>query len=520
MRMKNSRLETQVLIIGGGLTGAGLARDLALRGVSCLVVERGDLNAGASGSNHGLLHSGARYVSNDPAAAQECCDEAKLLKKLSPDCIQDTGGLFIALAGDNENYIADFPGLCGQNGIPVTEVDCGEIRALEPEVSHNIIAAYRVEDATVDPFKLCFDNLAEAEGHGATVLTRTEVAKIERDRNRIHAVVLRRKEGGREFTVMAEQVASATGAWAGKVAALAGVEIPMAWSKGTLLVSHRRMNQNVINRLRPPGDGDIVVPGGTVSVLGTTSVRITDLDRSRPTFEEVDFLVEETAKMIPALRTARYVRAFAGVRPLPSQKACSDDRSVSRGFLILDHEAEGLSNFVTVTGGKLTTFRLMAEKAADLLCRRLKVTSPCLTRERPLIGHESTKWVLAGLAPRLWRQGYERDEAIICECEMVPFSVMKNLIEYLRDHGDPITIDAIRMRSRLGKGACQGAFCGLRTCAYLYDGDEVKGDEGQSQLKNFLERRWHGLRPVLWGTQLAQEGLQEAIHCGLLGLEL
>jgi glycerol-3-phosphate dehydrogenase len=103
---------------------------------------------------------------------------------------------------------------------------------------------------------------------------------------------------------------------------------------------------------------------------------------------------------------------------------------------------------------------------------------------------------------------------------MVPFSVVKNLADYLRRRGEPVTIDAIRMRSRLGKGACQGAFCGLRTSAYLYDRKEIKGEEGLLQLRTFLEKRWHGLRPVLWGTQLAQEQLQEAIHCGLLSLEL
>jgi glycerol-3-phosphate dehydrogenase len=518
--MKTGRLETQVLIIGGGLTGAGLARDLALRGVPCIVAEKGEPNAGASGNNHGLLHSGARYLSNDPTAAQECRDESQLLKRLTPHCIEDTGGLFVAVAGDKENYIADFPGLCRQHGLPVTEVDCREVRALEPEISPELLAAYRVEDAAVDPFKLCFDNLAEAEALGTTVLTGTEVAKIERHRNRIHAVVLRKRKNGREFTVTAEQVANATGAWAGKVAALAGAEIPMTWSKGTLLVTHRRLNQRVINRLRPPGDGDIVVPGGTVSVVGTTSVRTTDLDRVSPTFEEIDFLVHESAKMLPALRTARYVRAFAGVRPLPSQEACANDRSVSRGYLILDHESDGLSNFVTVTGGKLTTYRLMAEKTGDLLCRRLRVHAPCLTRSKPLGSQESTKWVLAGLAPHLWRHGSLKDEAIICECEMVPFSVVKNLADYLRRRGEPVTIDAIRMRSRLGKGACQGAFCGLRTSAYLYDRKEIKGEEGLLQLRTFLEKRWHGLRPVLWGTQLAQEQLQEAIHCGLLSLEL
>ncbi len=89
--MKN--LKAQVLIIGAGITGAGVARDLALRGVHCIVVEEGDINSGASGANHGLLHSGARYVSSDQGSAIECREEGQLLKRLAPHCIEDTGGL-------------------------------------------------------------------------------------------------------------------------------------------------------------------------------------------------------------------------------------------------------------------------------------------------------------------------------------------------------------------------------------------------------------------------------------------
>ena len=91
-----------MLIIGGGATGTGVARDLTLRGVQCILVEKKDINAGASGANHGLLHSGARYVSNDIESAQECRDENRLLKQLAPDCVEDTGGLFVAVEGDDE----------------------------------------------------------------------------------------------------------------------------------------------------------------------------------------------------------------------------------------------------------------------------------------------------------------------------------------------------------------------------------------------------------------------------------
>jgi glycerol-3-phosphate dehydrogenase len=304
------------------------------------------------------------------------------------------------------------------------------------------------------------------------------------------------------------------------VAALAGIQLPIILSQGTLLVTQKRVTQRVVNRLRPPVDADIVVPGGTVSLVGTTSVRLNDLDHIQPSFSEVDFLVQECSKMLPVLEETRYIRAFAGVRPLVSLEASADDRSVSRGFVILDHESDGLSNFVTVTGGKLTTYRLMAEKTADLVCGRLGVTSPCLTRELPLSMNDENKWVVAGLSPQQWLQHKSTNDALLCECEMVPISAVRQIIDHLSAHGASVDLNAISLRSRLGKGPCQGAFCGLRAIAYLYETGEVEFDEGLDQMRSFLDRRWQGLRPVLWGAQLVQEQLQEAIHCGLLNLEL
>ena len=94
-------LETEVLIIGGGVTGAGVMRDLALRGIHCMLIDKIDLCAGASGGNHGLLHSGARYVSTDVDAAIECRQENERLKRLAPQCIEATGGLFVGVEGDD-----------------------------------------------------------------------------------------------------------------------------------------------------------------------------------------------------------------------------------------------------------------------------------------------------------------------------------------------------------------------------------------------------------------------------------
>ncbi len=109
-------LETEVLIIGGGVTGTGIMRDLALRGIRSILIDKRDLCAGASGGNHGLLHSGGRYVSTDLEAAIECRQEGALLKRLAPQCIEATSGLFVAVKGDDPAFADNFPNLCAQAG--------------------------------------------------------------------------------------------------------------------------------------------------------------------------------------------------------------------------------------------------------------------------------------------------------------------------------------------------------------------------------------------------------------------
>lgn len=513
-------LETQVMIIGGGATGAGIARDLGLRGVNCVLAEKDDIAAGASGANHGLLHSGARYVSNDPTAARECREEGELLKKLAPHCIENTGGLFVAVKGDDEKYAADFPHLCSECGLPVEEIDVRKVRELEPALPDAAIVAYAVSDATIDPFKLALETISQARKLGTILLGGCRAVGFKKDGGRIVEVALLNTKTGEEIQVKADQVINAAGAWASEVAATAGAAIEMSFSKGTLLVTDRRISSRVINRLRPPSDGDILVPGGTVSLLGTTSVRIDSLAEIRPTFEEVELIVAEGAAMLPDLQTARYIRAFAGVRPLINPQGGADDRSVSRGFALLDHEREGLENFVTISGGKLTTFRLMAEKTADLVCRRLGVSTPCSTRSEPLPATPAGEWTEPGLGPRQWLQRRNRRDPLLCECEMVPESAIDAVVSSLAASGDRPGLMEVSRRSRMGKGQCQGTFCGMRVTAHMYEERLLNSEKGLQDLREFLQERWRGERPVLWGEQLVQAELKEALYCGLLGLEV
>jgi glycerol-3-phosphate dehydrogenase len=513
-------LNTQVLIIGGGVTGTGLARDLALRGVTCTLVEQGDLNAGASGANHGLLHSGARYVFSDPGSAAECHTEGTLLKQLAPHCIEDTGGLFVAVEGDDEKYVADFPDLCARCKIPLCALDLKEARELEPALSEKLIAAYSVRDASIDPFKLSMENMAQAQALGSTLLRFTKVVGFEKSSKKIQATRLQNLTTGDEFTVASEQVVNATGAWAGIIAGLAGVEIDIINSKGSLIITHNRITDRVVNRMRPSANADILVPGGTVSILGTTSIRIDSMDQVFPTVAEIDAMVGEATKMIPALEATRYIRAYAGVRPLVGSKSSSDDRDVSRGFALLDHAEDGLENFVTISGGKLTTYRLMAEKTADLVCSRLGVSNPCLTGAEPLPETQPARWTEPGLASKLWMAQHDPKDILLCECEMVPKSTVDALVDAIREQQGQPDLNAIALRSRIGKGACQGTFCGVRVTSYLYDQGVLQPEQALTSLKEFLGRRWNGQHPTLWDKQLVQSELLEALHCGLFGLEL
>ncbi|OHD63104.1 MAG: glycerol-3-phosphate dehydrogenase, anaerobic, A subunit [Spirochaetes bacterium RBG_13_51_14] len=512
-------MQTQVLIIGGGATGTAVVRDLALRGVRCILVEKADLNAGASGGNHGLLHSGGRYVSNDRDAARECKQEGDIIKKLMPQCVEDTGGLFVAVKGDDERFIADYPSYCAQCGVPCEQITPEEARYLEPTLSSDVIAAYRVEDASIDPFKLTLLNMSHAVSLGSRLIRRTKVIGFDIHDKKIRRVIVENADSGEAFHIEVEQVVNCAGAWANQVGRLAGIDIPISYSKGTLLVTNDRINYRVINRLRPPSDADILVPGGTVSIIGTTSTPVENPDGIHPTVEETDLIVREGAVMVPVLERSRFVRAYCGVRPLFGTGRGADGRSMSRGFALLDHSEE-VENFTTITGGKLTTFRLMAEKTSDLVCVKMGITAPCRTRSEELPTTDECGWTEPGLSPKKWMRQHAADDIVICECEMVTRTAIDEIIASLRQSDEKPSLVDICMRTRLGRGACQGAFCGSRAVAYLYERGEFGAEEGLADIGRFFQERWRGIHSILWGDQLIQAELMESIHCGLFDEEL
>ena len=254
------KIQTEVVIIGGGATGVGISRDLSLRGVPSLLIEKGDFLSGASGRNHGLLHSGGRYAVSDPEAARECMAENRILRRIAPHCVEETDGLFISLPEDGLDFQQRFVQACEKAGIPSVILSRDETLDLEPELNPELLGAIKVPDGAMNPFMMVLGNAEDAEQHGARFLLHTEVDSLILDGGRIKEIRAKGLIDGETYSISASYLINATGAWTNQFLKLAGLGIDMALSKGSLLVTNRRLSQRVINRCRPSSDGDGAPP--------------------------------------------------------------------------------------------------------------------------------------------------------------------------------------------------------------------------------------------------------------------
>ncbi|ELY53001.1 FAD-dependent oxidoreductase [Natronococcus jeotgali] len=373
---------TDVLVVGGGATGTGIARDLALRGVDVTLAERGGLSAGTSGRSHGLLHSGARYAEADGPEARACLEENRTLAEIAGACVRETGGLFVQLSEDDPAYFEAKREACEEVGIPTEVVDGDTAREEVPDMSEDVERALRVPDGVVYPSRLVAANAADAREYGADVLPHAPVTDMRREGGRITEVELGGEVDG---TIEPTHVVNAAGPYASSIAELVGATVELRPTRGVMVsVDYDRL-EPVLNRCRDPDDGDIVVPHDDEVVLGTTSVPVDDPEAYERADWEIERSVEDCAKMLPAVADAARLRTWWGVRPLyEPEEAAIDARGISRGFHLLEHADEGVANLATIVGGKLTTYRKMAEATADLVCEHLGVDADCETATRRL----------------------------------------------------------------------------------------------------------------------------------------
>ncbi|GBF10444.1 anaerobic glycerol-3-phosphate dehydrogenase subunit GlpA [Tepidibacillus sp. HK-1] len=528
------KLETEVVVIGGGATGAGVLRDLALRGIKAILVEQQDLVHGTSSRYHGLLHSGARYAVGDAETARESYEENLIVKRTVPGSVEDTGGFFVKVPQDDDAFVKKWLEGCKKAGIPIQEVPLEQAFLEEPSLSKNIQAAYHVPDGAVDGFTLVVDVTADAVRRGSKVLTYHQVEQMIMRENRVVGVIVRNVNTGEQIEIHANIVVNATGPWAARIAALAGSEVHMINNRGMLVVFHHRFNKKVINRLRKPGDADIFVPAHNVTIFGTTGVNVPEPDDFSLFREEVDKMLRDGKAMISDVEQMRIIRAFAGIRPLYQEKGAIGDsgRNVSRGMALLDHKTrDGIEGIITITGGKFTTFRYMAEKTVDLVCQKLGVSTKCTTAEE-IVPHREAKeffkevnmapaakqklshWA-GNRAEKIKKNLQEHDllNIVVCECEQVTLGEIESVLPDGKFHlGD------IRRRTRLGMGTCQGTFCNFRTAAIAVERSITTSEEANKALLDAVAERQKGMKVVATGETAKQLDLMNTIYHVSLGM--
>lgn len=374
----------EILVVGGGVTGVAIAYDLALRGAKVTLVERGSLGAGTSGRTHGLLHSGCRYIA-DISVARECYTENLTLRRIAPFLFEKNGGLFVAVTDDDLGYRDFFLRQCEKAGIPVRELSREEALKLEPNLNPQLRAAVYVPDGTFDPLKVILSFAASAKARGAVVKPYHEVVGFRVEDGRVASVRVLDKTVPREYEVKPDFVVNATGAWADKVARLAGLRVPVKPSPGVMVALDARIGNMVFNRLNKPGDGDIIVHHRGTSVVGTTSWVVEDPDRVAAPKEHVELMIKRGSELAPIVSKLRVKAVYVSSRPLVGEGAVATGREASRSFAIIDHSREGVENFVSIIGGKFTTARLMAEKLGDFVSERLGLEAHSRTAELPLV---------------------------------------------------------------------------------------------------------------------------------------
>lgn len=522
--------KTRIMVIGGGSTGVGIIRDLALREIDAVLVEQQDLAHGASFRFHGLLHSGARYVVKDPSAAKECIDENIILRQIASTCIKDSGGLFLQHQTDQDEYVEEWLQGCQEAGIKANEISIPEVLQANPYLTKDLKRAYAVSDGILDGARLVWANVHQAMRYGAKVLTYTKLTGIHTESGRVTGAEVMNTLTGEKSYWECEVIINATGTWVDEIAKLAGIQLNITKNKGTLLVFNLRLTQKVLNRLRTPSDGDIIVPHHTVTILGTTSINIERTELAKPTSQEIEILLNAGRELFPDIDDYRLLRAYAGVRPLNAgddNTSEDDGRDLSRDFHIIDHSYDGLNGLISLIGGKLTTYRLIAEKTVDYICRVLGINEVCQTAVIPLVDPTLTKKVQGkgnlfiqrygekGPQIQEYLQQYPEKEIILCECEDVSFAEVEEVASWESTKN----LDDLRRKTRVGMGTCQGLYCSFRSLGAAWANLKKKPDHPLKQLINFLENRHKGQKSLLWESQIKECELTLGVYSTIFNLE-
>lgn len=412
------RDEFDVVVIGGGITGAGVALDAASRGYSVALVERHDYAEGTSSRSSKLIHGGLRYLQNfDLGLVREALLERQLLVNLAPHLVRPLPLLIPAFDGRRPDRVLGVGlnmydvmasdrrlrrggGEEGGRRRRVDEeswspdrhrtVDAAEtLRLLPALAAREPTAAYLFYDCQTDDVRLTLTILGEAERYGAVCSNAVEVTGlVERD-GRAGGVLCRDAIGGGEFEIRAANVVNATGVWADRIRPEElhdEAEVPtIRPSRGTHITVSRELLDVVGGAIVPAGGGRsiFVLPWLGRTLIGTTDndYDSAELDHIPPSGDDVEYLLDAVNEFFAtSISASDLTGAYAGVRPLIATGDPKKSVDISRKAELY----ETSSGLVTITGGKLTTWRRMAKLAVDRIVEREGRDAPCRTAEIPL----------------------------------------------------------------------------------------------------------------------------------------
>lgn len=403
------RAGVDVLVVGGGVTGAGVALDAASRGLSVGLVEQRDFAAGTSSRSSKLVHGGLRYLEqlNFSLVREALRERTLLLETIAPHLVRPLPFLLPLrhrvwerpYVGAGLTLYDTMGGLTPSMPRHSHLTRTATLRACPSLRPEGLAGAIRYHDAQVDDARLTVELVRTAASYGAAVVSAVRMDEVLSDGERVAGAVLHDAETGTTFEVPARTVVNATGVWAGRVEELAGVGTPVRVrpSKGVhLVVPKDRIESSTALISRTRSSVLFVLPWGDAWLLGTTDTAWPyGFSHPAATHADVEYLLTEANKILCSdLAESDVSGLYAGLRPLVDQEGETESR-LSREHVVR-RPRPGL---VTVTGGKLTTYRVMAADAVDAVATDLgEDLGPCRTDEIALLGAGRTEAVLAASA--------------------------------------------------------------------------------------------------------------------------
>lgn len=537
-----------VVVVGGGVNGTGVARDAALRGLRVALFERNDIGFGASGNSSGMIHGGPRYLSSDPDVTHSSCLDSGHIQRVAPHLlfripflmpVFGQGAAARALLTAYDAFFALYDRYQPlKHGKPHVRLSGTELSDLEPGLLPTA-GGVTFDEWGIDGTRLCIANALDAIEHGAEVRVHATVTEIlRRDDGSVVGVKFRDRDGGETGTRTARVVVNATGAWAPLTATLGGLSAGATQvrpGKGIHVFLDRRLTNYAIIASAIDGRQVFLMPWQNVSVLGTTDDDFYgDLDDVRATGDEARYLTEAVERVFPSIRGARAIGTWAGVRPTLFGWGMNEDE-LSREHALIDHGGDGAPGLFSMIGGKLASYRLFAEGATDRIARVLGNDARCQTHLSALPGGEENidpmRLVLEGgmeavTATRLeYRHGARslrilermlrdpREAAVVCACE----PVTEAEIRYVLEEELAVSVEDVSRRTRLGLGACGGMRCVLRCGRIVADVRQQSPEQGRAAALRFLGHAARRRLPILGPDQARQEALGLSVLHAELG---